>query len=65
MKIITCGDVVLVVDKIAAVQFDENFAGETNVLLVYLSGISEPLRVKVEDGEKALRQICDELANRV
>jgi hypothetical protein len=54
---------VLVLEKIAAVLHDENYAGQSNTLLVFVEGVREGIPVKVPDAKKAFQEISDRLAN--
>jgi hypothetical protein len=61
MKLLAYEDITFVLNKIVAVQHNENFAGQTNVVLVYCIGSPEPIRLEVENGAEAYRDICDQL----
>ena len=55
--VVKLGNAVLVLDKIAAVLYDENYAGETNTLLVFVEGLKEGIPVKVDDPKKAFEKL--------
>jgi hypothetical protein len=55
------GNAILVLDKIAAVLYDENYAGQDNTLLVFVEGVREGIPVKVSDARKTFDDINREL----
>ena len=59
--VVKYGNAILVLDKIAAVLYDENYAAATNTLAVFVEGVSEGFPVKVEDAAKAHEELFEHL----
>jgi len=59
--VVKLGNATLVLDKIAAVLHDDNYAGESNTLLIFIEGVREGIPVKVKDAEKAHAELTEQI----
>ena len=57
MKVLSFGNTAIVLERVVAIQCDEPFSGDEAVR-VYLSGLSNPVELFLEDPEKAYLDIC-------
>ena len=57
MKILSFGNTAIVLERVVAIEWDELFSGDEAVR-VYLSGLSAPVELFVEDPEKAYLDLC-------
>lgn len=55
------GNAVIALDKVAAILFDENYAGQTNTILVFFEGVREGIPVKVDDGHQTFLELTEQL----
>jgi hypothetical protein len=55
------GDASFVLDKVTGVLFNENYAGESNTLLVYVMGKEDGIPVRVRNPKKAFAEITARL----
>ena len=57
MKVLSFGNAAIVLERVVAIECDEPFSGDEAVR-VYLSGLSHPIELFVEDPEKTYLDIC-------